>query len=52
MAEAVELTEKFALNEEIRIPMRVIEFNAEAKWLYGDAKKRVDHIDWTPLHVN
>lgn len=54
MAEAVELTEKFTLNEEIRIriPMRVIEFNAEAKWLYGDAKKGVDHIDWTPLHVN
>lgn len=52
MTEAVEFAEEFAFKEGIRIPIRFIEFNAEAKWLYGDANKGVDHIAWSPLHAN
>ena len=51
MAEAVELTEEYAFKEKIRIQMRVVEFNTEAKWLFGDANEGVEHIDWTPLCV-
>lgn len=51
MAEAVDFTEEFAIMQEIRIPMRVIEFNSESKWLFEDATEGVEHIDWTPLRV-
>lgn len=52
MAEAVVLAERIAFDKGINIPIRVIEFNSEAKWLFGDADKGSGHIDWIPLHVD
>lgn len=51
MAEAVKIVEKTAAEMEIRILIRVIEFNSEAKWLFGDANNGVEHIEWHPLRA-
>lgn len=52
MAEAVKIVEKTAAEMEIRILIRVIEFNSEAKWLFGDANNGVEHIEWHPLRAS
>lgn len=52
MTEAVNLVEETSRKMEIRIPIRVIEFNSEAEWLFGNAENGVEHIDWIPLQAN
>lgn len=52
MTDAVRIVEETARKMEIRIPIRVIEFNSEAKWLFGDAEDGVEHIDWISLYAN
>ena len=52
MTKAAKLMEEIAREWGIRIPIRVIEFNSEAKWLFGDAENGVEHIDWISLQAN
>lgn len=52
MAEAVHIVELAGRRIETVARMRVIEFNSEAKWLFGDAFQGVEHIDWVPLKAN
>ena len=50
MSEAVQTVEEEAISrEDIKILMRVIEFNSTAHWLIGDAENGVEHIDWQDL---
>lgn len=49
MAEAVQVAEEAALEKEVQLFMRVVEFNSVAKWLIGDTAHGVEHIDWMPL---
>lgn len=52
MAEAVQIAEEAARENEIQLIMRVVQFNSVAKWLIGDMRKGVEHIDWAPLDAN
>lgn len=52
MAEAIQVAEEAAKEMEIQLLMRVVEFNTAAKWLFGDTRHGVEHIDWTPLSAN
>lgn len=52
MAEAVQIAEEAARENEIQLIMRVVQFNSVAKWLIGDTRKGVEHIDWVPLDAN
>lgn len=52
MTEAVNFVEETAREEKIRIPIRVIEFNSDAKWLFGDIENGVEHIDWISLQAS
>lgn len=52
MAEAVEVAEEAALKKEVKLFMRVVEFNSVAKWIIGDTRKGVGHIDWVPLSAD
>lgn len=49
MADAVKVAEDAAVEKEIQLFMRVVEFNTTAKWIFGDAQHGVPHIDWMPL---
>lgn len=49
MAEAVQVAEEAAKDKEVQLIMRVAEFNTVAKWLIGDTRNGVEHIDWAPL---
>ena len=49
MEEALQVAEEAAMAKETRLFMRIVEFNSVAKWLYGDTKQGVEHIDWVPL---
>ena len=49
MEEAVQVAEEAAMAKEIRLLMRVAEFNSVAKWHIGDTRYGVEHIDWIPL---
>ena len=52
MAEAVQVAEEAAMEMEVQLFMRVVEFNSVAKWLIGDTRRGVEHIDWMPLNAN
>lgn len=52
MAEAVKVAEDAAMEREVQLFMRVIEFNSTAKWLIGDTNYGVEHIDWKDLGAN
>lgn len=52
MAEAVQVAEEAALEKEVQLLMRVVEFNSTARWLIGDTRQGVEHIDWKPLTAN
>lgn len=52
MAEAVQVAEEAAMEKEVQLFMRVVEFNSVAKWLIGDTRQGVEHIDWMPLNAN
>ena len=52
MAEAVQVAEEAAMEKEVQLFMRVVEFNSVAKWLIGDTRQGVEHIDWVPLNAN
>lgn len=49
MAEAVQVAEEAAKDKEVRLNMRVIQFDTDAKWIIGDQSHGVEHIDWNPL---
>lgn len=49
MAEAVQVAEEAAMEKEVQLLMRVVEFNSVARWLIGDTSQGVEHIDWMPL---
>ena len=51
MSEAVKIVEEFSSEEEVSIPIRVIEFNSCARWIFGDTNDGVYHVDWLPLKV-
>lgn len=52
MAEAVQVAEEAAVEKEVQLLMRVVEFNTVAKWIFGDTRQGVEHIDWIPLNAN
>ena len=52
MAEAVQVAEEWSMEMEVQLFMRVVEFNSVAKWLIGDTRRGVEHIDWMPLNAN
>lgn len=52
MAEAVQVAEEAAMEKEVQLLMRVVEFNSVAKWIFGDTRQGVEHIDWVPLNAN
>lgn len=52
MAEAIQVAEEAAMENEAQLLTRVVEFNTVAKWLIGDTRHGVEHIDWTPLNAN
>ena len=45
MAEAIQVAEEAAMEKEVQLLMRVVEFNSVAKWLIGDTRQGVEHID-------
>ena len=52
MAEAVQVAEEAAMEKEVQLLMRVVEFNTTSHWLFGDTHHGVEHIDWMPLTPN
>lgn len=52
MAEAVQVAEEAAMEKEVQLLMRVVEFNSVAKWLIGDTRQGMEHIDWVPLNAS
>ena len=52
MAEAVQVAEEAAREREVQLRMRVAEFNSTARWIIGDTRTGVSHIDWKPLTAN
>lgn len=49
MAEAVQVAEDAAKEKEVRLNMRVVQFDTDAKWIIGNEQHGVEHIEWTPL---
>lgn len=50
MEEALDDVEETALEREVSLRLRVIEFNDEAKWICGTNEMNgLEHIDWKPL---
>ena len=49
MAEAIQVAEEAAMEKEVQLLMRVVEFNSVAKWLIGDTRQGVEHIHWTQM---
>lgn len=49
MAEAVQVAEEAAKEKEVRLNMRVIQFDSGAKYIIGAQEHGVEHIDWNPL---
>ena len=49
MSKALRLAEKISIDKEVIIPMRVVQFNTDAEWIYGNAEQGVRHIDWKDL---
>lgn len=53
MAEAIQVAKEAAKEKEVQLLMRVVEFNSVAKWLIGNTRQGVEHIDdWIPLKAN
>lgn len=52
MAEAIQVAEEAAMEKEVQLLMRVVEFNSDARWLFGNTRQGVEHIDWIPLNAN
>jgi uncharacterized protein YegL len=52
MEDAIKVAEEAALEKEVQLLIRVIEFNNDAKWIFGDTKYGVEHIDWVPLSAS
>lgn len=52
MEESLRVAEEAALEKEVQLLLRVVEFNSSASWIYGDTENGVEHIEWNPLYAN
>ena len=53
MQEAVDVAEEAAMEMEVQLRMRVIEFNTNAMWICKtDEMNGLGHIDWQPLNAS
>lgn len=49
MADAVQIAKEAAMENEVQLLMRVVEFNNTAKWIFGSTEKGVEDIEWKDL---